>query len=77
MHLYKSGSFFPVSKHALMRLSVQYILYRTLKLVNIPKPVRYEIYTLAFPFDLRCQSGILLHTVYTYAAFIASYKLEV
>ena len=29
--------------------------------------VRYEIYTLAFPFDLRCQSGILyfthIHTV--------------
>ena len=23
--------------------------------------VRYEIYTLAFPFDLRCQSGIYIH----------------
>ena len=28
-------------------------LVSTLKLVNIPKPVRYEVYTLAFPFDLR------------------------
>ena len=25
--------------------------------VNIPEPVRYDIYTLAFPFDLRCESG--------------------
>ena len=30
-------------------LSVQY-------LVNIPEPVQYDIYTLAFPFDLRCES---------------------
>ena len=25
-------------------------------LVNIPEPVLYAIYTLAFPFDLRCES---------------------
>ena len=34
-------------------LSVRYFLYQTLG-------VRYEIYTLAFPFDLRCQSGICI-----------------
>ena len=27
-------------------------------LVNIPEPVLYEIYTVAFPFDLRCESVI-------------------
>ena len=26
--------------------------------------VRYEIYTLAFPFDLRCQSGIYIYIYY-------------
>ena len=34
-------------------LGVRYFLYRTLNLVNIPKPVRYEIYTLAFPFGVK------------------------
>ena len=31
-------------------------------LVNIPEPGLYEIYTLAFPFDLKCESVTLLHT---------------
>ena len=26
--------------------------------------VRYEIYTLALPFDLRCQSGIYSYIIY-------------
>ena len=26
-------------------------------LVNIPEPVQYEIYALALPIDLRCESG--------------------
>ena len=25
--------------------------------VFIPEPMQYDIYTLAFPFDLRCESG--------------------
>ena len=40
-----------------------YFDIRTLKcaisciyLVNIPEPVQYDIYTLDFPFDLRCES---------------------
>ena len=37
-------------------LSVQYLDILTLYLVNIPEPVQYDIYTLAFPFDLRCES---------------------
>ena len=48
-----------------MSISVRYKIYRTLKLVNIPQPVRYEIYTLAFPFDLRCESGILCSTFWS------------
>ena len=39
-------------------LSVQYLDICTLYLVNIPEPVQYDIYTLAFPFDLRCESVI-------------------
>ena len=41
-------------------ISMRYILYLTLNLVNNPKPVQYEIYALAFPFDLRCQSFICI-----------------
>ena len=44
-------------------LDVQYFSYHTLYLVNIPRPVQYEIYTLAFTFDLRCQNGIYLRTI--------------
>ena len=29
-------------------------------LVNIPEPVHYTLYTLAFSFDLRCESGIYI-----------------
>ena len=51
-------------------LSVQYLDIRT-HLVNIPEPVQYDIYILAFPFDLRCESGnyIYIHThIYIYNA---------
>ena len=63
-------------------LSVQYLDMRTLTcayisrisrvyLVNIPEPVQYDIYTLAFPFDLKCESvtynimHAYIHTVQT------------
>ena len=36
-------------------LSVQY-LDVCVYLINIPEPVQYDIYTLAFPFDLRHES---------------------
>ena len=35
-----------------MTLKCVHVLY----LVNIPEPVLYAIYTLAFSFDLRCES---------------------
>ena len=41
--------------------SVSDILY----LVNIPETMLYEIYTLAFPFDLRCESVTCIR-VYIY-----------
>ena len=51
--------------NVLTRLSVRYFLYRTLISVRYfldrtLRCVRYGIYTLAFPFDLRCQSGIYI-----------------
>ena len=30
--------------------------YQCAYVVNIPQPVQYQIYTLEFPFDLRCES---------------------
>ena len=42
-------------------------------LVNIPEPVLYEIYTLDFPFDLRCESVTYVHmylSVYSLLFFI-------
>ena len=47
-----------------MRISVRYFLYRTLNCALFfyiaHLGVRYEIYALAFPFDLRCQSVIFI-----------------
>ena len=31
--------------------------------VNIPEPVHHHIYALTFPFDLRCESYIVIHLV--------------
>ena len=30
-------------------------------IINIPEPVQYHIYAMAFPFDLRCESVTLLY----------------
>ena len=38
-------------------LNVIYALNQYVYLVNIPEPVQYHIYTLAFPFDLKCESA--------------------
>ena len=37
--------------------------YQCVYLVNIPKPVKYHIYAVAFPFDLRCESVTYIYTV--------------
>ena len=42
-------------------LSLQYLDIRTLSVLNIPEPV---IYTLAFPFDLRCESVTYIYICY-------------
>ena len=38
------------------------------KSVNIPEPVQYHIYALAFPFDLRCESvtSVDIRIIYIY-----------
>ena len=33
--------------------------YKFIYLINIPEPVQYHIYAMAFPFDLRCESVTL------------------
>ena len=37
-------------------------------LVNIPEPVQYHIYAMAFPFDLRCENVtyIYIYNMYVY-----------
>ena len=32
--------------------------YQCIYLINIPKPVKFDIYVMAFSFDLRCESVI-------------------
>ena len=39
--------------------------YQCVYLVNIPEPVQYHIYAMAFPFDLRCES-VTLAAIYMY-----------
>ena len=46
-------------------LSVQYHDIAHLSVVNIPETVLYVIYTLAFPFDLRCESVTYIY-IYIY-----------
>ena len=40
--------------------------------MNIPEPVQYKIYTLALPFDLRCESGthIPIYPLITYVTVL-------
>ena len=55
--------------NVLTRLSVRYFLYRHLVCIIFyiaHLGVRYEIYTLAFPFDLRCQSDYIYIYIYIY-----------
>ena len=37
--------------------------YQCAYLVNIPQPVQYQKYTLAFPFDLRCESVTYMYVI--------------
>ena len=57
-------------------LSVQYHdvahLSVCIYLINIPEPVLYEIYTLDFPFDLRCES-VTYNYIYIYIYIIYIY----
>ena len=44
--------------------------YQCIYLVNIPEPVQYHIYAMAFPFDLRCQS-VTFNYIQSYANHIS------
>ena len=37
--------------------TITFTRYQCVYLVNIPEPVQYHIYAMAFPFDLRCKSA--------------------
>ena len=48
-----------------LKCAIRILIYTHLVciyLINIPEQVQYEIYTLAFPFDLGCESGKATYT---------------
>ena len=49
--------------------------YQCVYVVNIPEPVQYHIYAMAFPFDLRCESDTYIYIyIYIYAAKATTMK---
>ena len=42
--------------------------------INIPEPVLYEIYTLAFPFDMSCESVMYIYIYISYSTVVVYSK---
>ena len=51
--------------------------YQRMYLVNIPEPVQYQIYAMAFLFDLRCESVTYVDATMAFMKTICKHQKNV